>query len=738
MTASRSLVLLLLLTVAVFADQPFHANLRFGNIPDGAKPAAFTSDAAGNFYIVSNITEPSGRPQLRIDKVDFNGTPLANFEFGGSGGDYVGGMAIDPAGNIVIVGSTLSPDFPLVSPLMSTPESPAGFIAKVNPQLNNILFSTKLGGTQEETTIQAVAIDKAGNIYVTGATYDTDFPITPGAFQKQPPINGSLGPAEYAFVTAISSGGTALSFSTYFGDSALSCPKNQDLCPPTTTVGSAIVLDPSGNVIIAGSTTASGLPVTSGTFGMNCGGCGLPGEAGFFAKFSPDGSTLIWGTFLPVISNSEFFSIIQITTLGLDAAGNVLAAGSSSSPLPITVDALQHSFPGLIQSQLPQNVGFLMKFDSSAQQVRFCTYFGGAGEVPEVSISVVPTTSVIGGVQALAIDSQGVVWLTGTSSPSELPVAAGTADSGEEYLAGLSSDGSTLLTIFTAPTGAAGEAIALATNGATALGSTGALLTASPGQSPSLTGIVNSAGFATSDEVAPYELISIYGLSIGPQTPLAAQVVNSAVGNDLNGVQVLFDGMPAPLLYAGPTQLDAIVPSEVYGHDTTTIQILTPSGRLNGPTMQVRPSQPGVVLSAALAPGMFLPAAPPAAALNQDGSVNSAAKPAALGSIVSVWVSGAGLSSYGQTDGGINTIGGQPILPVTAFSSSLFPFGLWEDPLSLEVVYAGDAVGMVAGVTQVNFRLPDYSGIGSQNIGFWLQIGNASSQLFTLYLKAPN
>jgi uncharacterized protein (TIGR03437 family) len=63
--------------------------------------------------------------------------------------------------------------------------------------------------------------------------------------------------------------------------------------------------------------------------------------------------------------------------------------------------------------------------------------------------------------------------------------------------------------------------------------------------------------------------------------------------------------------------------------------------------------------------------------------------------------------------------------------------GFTQGALSLEVAYAGDSVGMVAGVSQVNFLLPAEVGYGVDNIGFWLQIGEASSQFFTLYLKAP-
>jgi len=451
-------------------------------------------------------------------------------------------------------------------------------------------------------------------------------------------------------------------------------------------------------------------------------------EAGFFAKFSSDGSTLLWAAYVPVVAAPPYFVDVLIAAITFDASGN--AAGTSPNGLNVTAGALQTSFPGA--AVVPVGAGFVMKFNSGAQELLFSTYFGAEGEVDGV-----------------AVDSQGVIWVTGASPPGELPVTNVETLLGEDYLAGISPDGSSLSALFTAPSGMAGLGIILSPSGVTSLGGTGALLTASAGAGPSLVGIANSAGSTVSNAVAPYELISLYGLGLGPQPPMSAQVVNGVTGNSLGGVQVLFDQTPAPLLYVGPDQINAIVPSEIYGQDTTTIQVVTPAGALSGPTMNVSPSQPGVLLSSA--PNSTL-LAPPAAALNQDGSVNSAANPAALGSIVSVWVSGAGISTVPVPDGTIRSSAeaGVPTLPVVAFSSPVLVLenyggfsyaglyaGLSQGPLSLEVVYAGDAVGMVAGASQINFLLPTEVESGVDNVGFWLQIGEASTELFTLYLEAP-
>ena len=726
----------LLLTRAAFADQAYHSTIRFGNIPPSARPVTAAADAVGNLYIVSNITMPAGLPQIRVDKVDPNGASLGSIAFGGTyqsqgitpglfyAQDSVVGAAVDPSGNVVIAGTTFASDFPLVSPLFTTTNElgGSGFVTKLDSQLKSILFSTTLGGKQGSTAAGALILDKAGNIYVTGQTWDTGFPITPGAFQTQ------LQPgAEYAFVTEIAANDKSIVFSTYYGDSAVTCTASMGICPNFAyTDGSAIALDSEGNVIIAGNTVANHLPVTAGAFASNSGDCGISASgfedlAGFLAKFSPDGSRLLAASYVPVIAGSSYCTSVLTAALTIDTNGNVIVAGITSSVLPVTSGALQSANPS-------GSAGFVMKFDPALERLVFSTYFGGTGELGPYLYA---------GVKSLAVDSQGVIWIAGASPSEQLPAPAGTPLLGQNYLAGLSPDGSSLDALFTAPSGIAGLGIFLAANGVTSLGSTGALLTASPGRGPSLVSIANSAGSTISDAIAPYELISLSGLDIGPPTPFSAQVVNQIVSDSLGGVRVLFGGTPAPLLYVGPTQINAIVPREVYADDTTSIQIVTPAGSISGPTMQVSPSQPGVVLSSALGPALITPYA---AALNQDGSVNSASKPAALGSVVSVWVSGAGASTQRLPDGTIVTPAesGSPSLPVAAFSvpTVVIYLGTPPGPLSLEVLYAGAAAGMAAGVTQVNFLLPAQAEYGVDNISFWLQVGGASSELFTLFLQS--
>jgi uncharacterized protein (TIGR03437 family) len=214
---------------------------------------------------------------------------------------------------------------------------------------------------------------------------------------------------------------------------------------------------------------------------------------------------------------------------------------------------------------------------------------------------------------------------------------------------------------------------------------------------------------------------------------LGAQIVNGAVTSSLGGYRVLFNGIQAPLLYAGPNQINGVVPEEVFGQDTATVLITTPQGTITGPTVYVQPSQPGVFHTFGLGDDL-------AAALNQNLTVNSATNPAGPGTIVSIWATGAGTPSSGSaSDGTIGAAGSltSPLLPVSILWQPTAPDG--GRPIqtsSLEVLYAGDAPGDVSGVLQVNFRIPDRLPAAIVAIAFYLQIGSSVSPVTLIYVHA--
>ncbi len=669
-------------------------------------------DASGNFFIVGTVVEPSGSPQIRAIKTDPQGNLIASFDFGSGAGDTPSGAAVDPQGNLVIVGTTYSPNFPLVSPLTST-TSGGAFVVKLDAQLTKIIFSTLLGSGQAN----AVALDSAGNIYVTGTTTASDFPVTPGAFQTAGPTANPFGSPIYAFATEISANGAGLVYSTFFGSANTNCTAGSSCIPAVgETSGMAIAVDGTGAAVIGGNTIANQLPVTPGTLGQQCDCLYRPQfiQSGFLAKFAPGGKQLDWATYIPLTqTDGESEYTISIGPVAIDAQGNVVFGGGASAGLYVTDGALQSSYPSA-GSAADYGASFVAKVNASASSYVFSTYFGeGIFESP-------------GG--ALALDSQGDIWLTGGSAPSVLPFPSSVPQLGSTFVAELSADGSSVIDAITAPAGAAGQAIVLTPSGSpAALGSAGSLLLDLPAQPASLVGIANSAGIQVSSGVAPYELVSLYGVGLGPANALSGQIVNGALATSLGGVQVLFDNVAAPLLYVGPNQINAIVPSGAAEQNTLSLQIVTPNGTLTGPSLSVVASEPEVFQNA---PPM--PAGGSAVALNQDGSQNSASNPAAGGSIVTVWATGAGLDNFsGQQDGIIAAGPFTPLLPVSVVSPQ-YTDGSGTD--SLEVLYAGSAPDMVTGVIQVNFQLPpDVSSYDGQ-MPCQLQVGPAVSSRFSIYV----
>ena len=729
--ARAGLFFALITVIATASPSQFVA--RYLPIGISGSATSLAVDASGNFFVVATVQEPSGRPQIRAIKTDAQGNELASFDFGGSSEsspDAPAGVVVDAQGNLVIVGTTDSPDFPLV-PTSNLPASlQAGFVVKLDSQLTKILFSKLLGGSQgsdsgsfpgsKESSAKAVALGADGNIWVAGSTSASDFPVTPGAFQTTGPTPTGFGSPVFAFVTELSADGSSILYSTFFGSANTNCNGGSRCIPAVgVTSANAIAVDSTGAVVIGGDTIANQLPVTPGTLGQQCDCLYRPQyiQSGFLATFGPGGKQLDWATYIPLAQTGpESEYEISITTVAIDAQGNVIFGGGASSGLVVTKGALQSAFPGgNPTSSNPTDGGFVAKVDSSAKGYLFSTYFGAlAFGSPS-------------GVTELLLDPQGDIWLTGGSDPNALPFPSSIPLLGNTFVAELSADGASIIDAITAPAGAAGQAIVLTPNGSpAALGSAGSVLLDLPGQPASLVGVSNSAGIQVSGDVAPYELVSFYGVGLGPANALGARIVNGSVTNSLGGVQVLFNDVAAPLLYVGPNQINAIVPSSVLGLNTAAVQIVTPNGTLAGPTLSVVPSEPEVFQN-----GPPMPAGGAAVALNQDGSLNSASNPAAGGSVVTVWATGGGISFLPGGDGVIASELDSPLLPVSVLNSS---YANESGVYSLAVLYAGSAPGLVTGALQVNFQLPTNL-FDVYQLTCQLQVGAAVSSRFSVYVQ---
>ena len=192
--------------------------------------------------------------------------------------------------------------------------------------------------------------------------------------------------------------------------------------------------------------------------------------------------------------------------------------------------------------------------------------------------------------------------------------------------------------------------------------------------------------YATNDSIAPTELVRISGSCMGPLEPLQASLDNGRLPTTLQATRVSFDGVAAPLLSVQATEIVAVVPRGVSGKSSVTAAV---------ENQGVKATAVVSVISAV--PGVFLATGTQAAAINEDGSLNGPAHPASAGSVVALFLTGAGLTSPPIDDG---------VLPALPLPVLALPVVVKVGGVAAEVVYAGTVLGL-AGLAQVNIRVPE-------------------------------
>src|SRR5438477_898034 len=284
---------------------------------------AIALDAAKNAYVVGTTTStdfPAAGSAAQVSEgggadafvavVSAAGNSLLYTSYVGGGLDEIGyGVAVDSTG-IYICGSTASNDFPVVSALQSTFHGGTGttptdgFVTKIDfAGSGGFLFSSYLGGTAQDLAT-GIGMDAAHNIYVTGVTQSTDFPVFGAALQT------SNKGQDDSFVTAIQANFVSYIYSTYLGGSSFD-DANQ------------IVVDSLGNAYIVGITSSSDFPTTSAGFQRTLGGSGASNA--FVSILNPAGSALVSSTYLGGTGTDNGLN------LALDASKHVYITGSTTS-----------------------------------------------------------------------------------------------------------------------------------------------------------------------------------------------------------------------------------------------------------------------------------------------------------------------------------------------------------------------------------------------------------------------
>ncbi|MGO9894075.1 MAG: IPT/TIG domain-containing protein, partial [Bryobacteraceae bacterium] len=260
---------------------------------------------------------------------------------------------------------------------------------------------------------------------------------------------------------------------------------------------------------------------------------------------------------------------------------------------------------------------------------------------------------------------------------------------------------------------------------------------------PTITSVLNAASFNSPNPgyppvvnvpASPGEVISIFGYNLGPTAPLNLELDSTGkVATQVGGVQVLFEGIPAPLTYVSATQINCVVPYTTFPGGLADIQVQY----MGQPLALLQPGQsiPSLTLVSS-APGIFTDTGTgigQAAALNSDNTPNSAAKPAPAGSIVQVFMTGEGQTLPAGVTGSVTCSAGcattaaipKPVLPVKATVGG--------QPAT--VVFYGEAPGLIAGVLQVNLLIPPTTAPGNAPLS--ITVGSASQEGVTLAVGAP-
>jgi Beta-propeller repeat len=332
---------------------------------------------------------------------------------GGSSAEGGAGIAVDAAGNAYIVGTTQSTNFPATSGAFDTTpgdsvNGPDAFVAKLNASGTALIYATYLGGSGADFG-RAIAIDSAGNAYVTGKTQSANFPTTSGAFDRSANIPATPRPQviDDGFVAKLNATGSALLYSTYLGGTDNDEPR-------------AIAIDGAGNAHVTGETVSSDFPVTAGAFNTSRGG----EYDAFVSKLNSSGSALIYSTFLGGAAGEIANGI------AVDSAGNAIVIGATGSAgFPTTAGALDTTYNGGADI-------FVSKFNASGTGLLYSTFLGGAQGDEAMG---------------LALDSAGNLYLSGATQSPDFPTTAGAYDTvypgaaGAGFVAKLNAAGSALV-----------------------------------------------------------------------------------------------------------------------------------------------------------------------------------------------------------------------------------------------------------------------------------------------------
>ena len=304
---------------------------------------------------------------------------------GGSDFDQAHDIAIDSVGNVYVIGETSSANFPTQNPFQSETNGIRDvFVAKFDPN-GARHYATYLGGENIDIGY-GIAVDNAGNVYLTGETgivsiNQTPFPTTPGAYQTTYP-----GPVA-TFITKLNSDGSDLVYSTLFGGSGIG------------GMGLDLAIDGMGNTYVFGETRSTDLPLQNPAQDTYGGGI----HDAFIAKFNSDGSDLVYSTYLGGSGDESSTILVGGGGIAVDSAGSAYVTNKTTSDdLPVTTNAFDKTFSGTSDA-------FVAKLSPAGDEFVYLTYLGGSDDIGlEEGLDI-------------TVDNVGQAYVTGYTRASDFP-----------------------------------------------------------------------------------------------------------------------------------------------------------------------------------------------------------------------------------------------------------------------------------------------------------------------------
>jgi hypothetical protein len=394
-----------------------------GTLKNGSSEGAFALavDAQGSIFVggsTGSIDFPvtagsydssvNGPGDAYILKLTPDGSAVSFGTFVGGGSlEFLYDLALGPDGSIYATGYTASTDFPTTGGAFDSTLAgfSDGYMVRLSGDGTTLMASTLFGGSGGEV-VQSIAVDSAGNAYLTGITQSTNFPATLNAFDTS--YNGGV---QDAFAVKVSADAQALLYSTYLGGNDYDW-------------GWGIDVDASGSAYVAGASRSLNFPSTPGSFDPT-----NDAYDGFVLKLAPDGAALVYSTFL----GGSFWED-EARAIKVDATGAAFITGMTASRnFPVTPGAYDVE---QLRSGDPE--AFVTKLSANGNALIFSTYLGGRG---------------LDWGYDIAFDSAGAAYVTGHTNadlPNIFPVTPGAFDTTyngyyDVFVAKFSADGRNLL-----------------------------------------------------------------------------------------------------------------------------------------------------------------------------------------------------------------------------------------------------------------------------------------------------